>query len=143
LVQNVPAVTGSPRLPTRIKDSHRIAVQTNHCGACAAGGYSRSGPVGNREVQLHARARTQPAGSRSQPPRSGLGRAAAHPTSRYQMAPRHPRYRQEHLVSQALRNILGSMLRLFRRSNPALKIIFATPANRTSSVSSPLPFLRP
>jgi hypothetical protein len=36
------------------------------CGECA-GRYSRSGAVGNREVQLHARARTQPAGSRSQP----------------------------------------------------------------------------
>ena len=35
---------------------------------------------------------------------------------------------QEHLVSQMLRNFLGSMMRLFRTSSAAVKMVFATPA---------------
>jgi len=35
---------------------------------------------------------------------------------------------QEHMVSQLLRNLLGSMLRLFRPSRRAVKMILATPA---------------
>jgi DNA-binding transcriptional MerR regulator/methylmalonyl-CoA mutase cobalamin-binding subunit len=35
---------------------------------------------------------------------------------------------QEHLVSQMLRNFLGSMMRLFRTSSAAIKMVFATPA---------------
>lgn len=35
---------------------------------------------------------------------------------------------QEHLVSQALRNLLGSMMRLFRTPDSGLKIVLATPA---------------
>jgi len=33
---------------------------------------------------------------------------------------------QEHLVSQMLRTLLGSMMRLFRPSNPAMKMVLAT-----------------
>jgi methanogenic corrinoid protein MtbC1 len=35
---------------------------------------------------------------------------------------------QEHLVSQMLRTLLGNMMRLFRPSNPAMKMVLATPA---------------
>ncbi|MGA2599685.1 MAG: MerR family transcriptional regulator [Bryobacteraceae bacterium] len=35
---------------------------------------------------------------------------------------------QEHLVSQMLRNLLGGMMRLFRPSSTAVKMVFATPA---------------
>ncbi len=35
---------------------------------------------------------------------------------------------QEHLVLQMLRNFLGSMMRLFRTSSAAVKMVFATPA---------------
>jgi len=35
---------------------------------------------------------------------------------------------QEHLVSEILRNLLGSMIRLFRPSNPGMKLVLATPA---------------
>lgn len=35
---------------------------------------------------------------------------------------------QEHLASQMLRNLLGSMMRLFRPSSPAMKMVLATPA---------------
>jgi methanogenic corrinoid protein MtbC1 len=35
---------------------------------------------------------------------------------------------QEHLVSQMLRTLLGSMTRLFRPSNPSMKMVLATPA---------------
>jgi MerR family transcriptional regulator, light-induced transcriptional regulator len=38
---------------------------------------------------------------------------------------------QEHLVSQMLRTLLGSMVRLFRPSNPATKMVFATPAGES------------
>jgi MerR family transcriptional regulator, light-induced transcriptional regulator len=38
---------------------------------------------------------------------------------------------QEHLVSQMLRTLLGSMMRLFRPSNPALKMVLATPAGES------------
>lgn len=34
---------------------------------------------------------------------------------------------QEHMVSQLLRNLLGSMLRLFRPTNRAIKMVLATP----------------
>jgi methanogenic corrinoid protein MtbC1 len=36
---------------------------------------------------------------------------------------------QEHMLSQMLRNLLGSMIRLFRSSNPAMKMVLATPAS--------------
>jgi DNA-binding transcriptional MerR regulator len=35
---------------------------------------------------------------------------------------------QEHMVSQLLRNLLGSMMRLYRRAGSGPKVIFATPA---------------
>ncbi len=35
---------------------------------------------------------------------------------------------QEHLISELLRNILGSMMRLFRPSGPAVRVLLATPA---------------
>ena len=35
---------------------------------------------------------------------------------------------QEHMLSQLLRNLLGSMIRLFRPSNRIAKMVFATPA---------------
>jgi methanogenic corrinoid protein MtbC1 len=35
---------------------------------------------------------------------------------------------QEHLVSEILRNLLGSMIRLFRPQNPVVKLVLATPA---------------
>ena len=35
---------------------------------------------------------------------------------------------QEHMVSGLLRNILGSVMRLFQPSNPAMKVVLATPA---------------
>lgn len=35
---------------------------------------------------------------------------------------------QEHLISEVLRNLLGSMIRLFRPSNPVMKLVLATPA---------------
>jgi methanogenic corrinoid protein MtbC1 len=38
---------------------------------------------------------------------------------------------QEHLASQMLRNLLGSMMRLFRPSNPAMKMVLATPAGES------------
>jgi MerR family transcriptional regulator, light-induced transcriptional regulator len=38
---------------------------------------------------------------------------------------------QEHLLSQMLRNLLGSMIRLFRPSNPAMKMVLATPAGES------------
>ena len=38
---------------------------------------------------------------------------------------------QEHLVSQMLRTLLGSMMRLFRPSNPAMKMVLATPAGES------------
>jgi methanogenic corrinoid protein MtbC1 len=38
---------------------------------------------------------------------------------------------QEHMVSQLLRNLLGSMLHLFRSSNPAMKMVLATPAGES------------
>ncbi len=38
---------------------------------------------------------------------------------------------QEHLVSQMLRNLLGNMVRLYRPSNPALKMILATPSGES------------
>ena len=38
---------------------------------------------------------------------------------------------QEHLVSQLLRNLLGSMVQLFRSSNPAMKMVLATPAGES------------
>jgi len=38
---------------------------------------------------------------------------------------------QEHLVSQMLRTLLGSMVRLFRPSNPATKMVLATPAGES------------
>ena len=38
---------------------------------------------------------------------------------------------QEHLASQMLRNLLGSMVRLFRPSNPAMKMVLATPAGES------------
>ncbi len=38
---------------------------------------------------------------------------------------------QEHMVSQLLRNLLGSMIRLFRPSNPAMKMVLATPASES------------
>ncbi len=38
---------------------------------------------------------------------------------------------QEHLVSEMLRTLLGSMMRLFRPSNPAMKMVLATPAGES------------
>jgi MerR family transcriptional regulator, light-induced transcriptional regulator len=38
---------------------------------------------------------------------------------------------QEHLVSQLLRNLLGSMVQLFRSSNPTMKMVLATPAGES------------
>jgi DNA-binding transcriptional MerR regulator/methylmalonyl-CoA mutase cobalamin-binding subunit len=38
---------------------------------------------------------------------------------------------QEHLVSGLLRNLLGSMMRLYRPSSPAVKVVFATPAGES------------
>ena len=38
---------------------------------------------------------------------------------------------QEHLASQMLRSLLGSMMRLFRPSNPAMKMVLATPAGES------------
>jgi MerR family transcriptional regulator, light-induced transcriptional regulator len=38
---------------------------------------------------------------------------------------------QEHLVSQMLRTLLGGMMRLFRPSNPAMKMVLATPAGES------------
>jgi MerR family transcriptional regulator, light-induced transcriptional regulator len=38
---------------------------------------------------------------------------------------------QEHLVSQLLRNLLGSMVALFRTSNPKMKMVLATPAGES------------
>lgn len=38
---------------------------------------------------------------------------------------------QEHMLSQMLRNLLGSMIRLFRPSNPAMKMVLATPAGES------------
>lgn len=38
---------------------------------------------------------------------------------------------QEHLVSEMLRNLLGSMMRLFRSSKPTMKIVLATPAGES------------
>lgn len=38
---------------------------------------------------------------------------------------------QEHLASQMLRNLLGSMMRLFRPPNPAMKMVLATPAGES------------
>ncbi len=38
---------------------------------------------------------------------------------------------QEHLVSQLLRNLLGSMVALFRTSNPTMKMVLATPAGES------------
>jgi DNA-binding transcriptional MerR regulator/methylmalonyl-CoA mutase cobalamin-binding subunit len=38
---------------------------------------------------------------------------------------------QEHLVSQLMRNLLGSMMRLFRPSSPAIKMVMATPAGES------------
>jgi methanogenic corrinoid protein MtbC1 len=38
---------------------------------------------------------------------------------------------QEHLVSQMLRTLLGSMMRLFRPANPAMKMVLATPAGES------------
>jgi len=38
---------------------------------------------------------------------------------------------QEHLVSEMLRTLLGNMLRLFRPSNPAMKMVLATPAGES------------
>ncbi len=38
---------------------------------------------------------------------------------------------QEHMVSQLLRNLLGGMMRLFRPSNPARKMVLATPAGES------------
>ncbi len=35
---------------------------------------------------------------------------------------------QEHLVSQMLRTLLGSMMRLFRQPNPAMTMVLSTPA---------------
>jgi DNA-binding transcriptional MerR regulator len=35
---------------------------------------------------------------------------------------------QEHLVSEILRNLLGSMIRLYRPPNPVMKLVLATPA---------------
>lgn len=38
---------------------------------------------------------------------------------------------QEHLVSEMLRTLLGSMMRLVRPSNPAMKMVLATPAGES------------
>lgn len=38
---------------------------------------------------------------------------------------------QEHLVSELLRNLLGSLMRLFRPSQPAMKMVLATPAGES------------
>ena len=38
---------------------------------------------------------------------------------------------QEHMLSQMLRNLLGSMIRLLRPSNPAMKMVLATPAGES------------
>ena len=38
---------------------------------------------------------------------------------------------QEHLVSEILRNLLGSMIRLFRPLSPKMKMVFATPAGES------------
>lgn len=38
---------------------------------------------------------------------------------------------QEHLVSQLLRNLLGSMVQLFRTNNPTMKMVLATPAGES------------
>ena len=38
---------------------------------------------------------------------------------------------QEHLVSHMLRTLLGNMMRLFRPSNPAIKMVLATPAGES------------
>lgn len=38
---------------------------------------------------------------------------------------------QEHLFSQMLRTLLGSMMRLLRPSNPAMKMVLATPAGES------------
>ncbi len=38
---------------------------------------------------------------------------------------------QEHLVSQMLRNLLGSLIRLFRPSTPARRMVAATPAGES------------
>ena len=38
---------------------------------------------------------------------------------------------QEHLVSEMLRTLLGSMMRLFRPSNPAMKMVLAAPAGES------------
>jgi len=38
---------------------------------------------------------------------------------------------QEHLLSQMLRTLLGNMTRLFRPSNPAIKMVLATPAGES------------
>ena len=38
---------------------------------------------------------------------------------------------QEHMLSQMLRNLLGSMIRLFRPSSPAMKMVLATPAGES------------
>jgi methanogenic corrinoid protein MtbC1 len=38
---------------------------------------------------------------------------------------------QEHLVSQLLRNLLGSMVGFFRTSNPIMKMVLATPAGES------------
>jgi len=38
---------------------------------------------------------------------------------------------QEHLVSQMLRTLLGSMLRLFRPLNPAMTMVLSTPAGES------------
>jgi len=38
---------------------------------------------------------------------------------------------QEHLVSEIVRNLLGSMIRLFSPSNPIIKMVLATPAGES------------
>ncbi len=38
---------------------------------------------------------------------------------------------QEHMVSQMLRDVLGSLIRLFRPTRPAIRMVFATPAGES------------